>query len=100
MQVLGVAEGGCIPEPAQKICPGIRHAVEPFVDAVGLGWCCVEPRGGRSIKQFVGGRRVPAAQGRTRSRHSGKNGILFLNPTDFCANRLIARWPVTGLCPG
>jgi len=33
--------------PAEKICPGIRHAVEPFVDAVGLGWCFVEPRCGR-----------------------------------------------------
>jgi hypothetical protein len=29
--------GVCFPEPAEKICKGIRHAVQPFVGGVGLG---------------------------------------------------------------
>ena len=35
------------PEPAEKICKGIRHAVQPFVGGVGLGSRFVEPRSDR-----------------------------------------------------
>ena len=35
--------GVCFPEPAEKICKGIRHGVQPFVGGVGLGSRFVEP---------------------------------------------------------
>jgi len=39
--------GVCFPEPAEKICKGIRHAVQPFVGGVGLGGRFVESRSDR-----------------------------------------------------
>ena len=36
--------GVCVPEPAEKICKGIRHAVKPFEGVVGLGGVLVESR--------------------------------------------------------
>lgn len=39
--------GVCFPEPAEKICKGIRHAVQPFVGGVGLGGRLVESRSDR-----------------------------------------------------
>jgi hypothetical protein len=36
--------GVCVPEPAEKICKGIRHAVKPFEGGGGLGGVLVESR--------------------------------------------------------
>ncbi len=64
--------GVCFPKPAEKICKGIRHAVEPLEGGVGLGVCLVESSSDRraaAAKTICRQSSSPCGRGFTRRYH-------------------------------